>query len=83
MTLPAAGIGLCAAVLALITLHHWLFRLAGVAFRTLMGLFFLQLLSFWGSTLGIALGVNLFNALVLGLLGVPGFGLLLLLSWSV
>ena len=28
------------------------------------------------------LGVNLTNALVLGLLGVPGFGLLLLLNWA-
>ena len=32
--------------------------------------------------LGIALGLNLTNALVLGVLGAPGFGLLLLLRWA-
>ena len=31
--------------------------------------------------IGVTLGVNPVNALVLGLLGVPGFGLLLLLQW--
>ena len=30
---------------------------------------------------GVGLGVNLVNALVLGLLGLPGFGLLLMLQW--
>jgi inhibitor of the pro-sigma K processing machinery len=31
--------------------------------------------------IGVHLGVNLFNGLVLGLLGAPGFGLLLMLHW--
>ena len=35
-----------------------------------------------GPILGIGLGVNLVNALVLGVLGAPGFGLLLLLHWA-
>ena len=30
---------------------------------------------------GISLGVNLLNALVIGILGVPGLGLLLLVQW--
>ena len=30
---------------------------------------------------GISLGLNLFNALVVGILGVPGLGLLLLVQW--
>ena len=30
---------------------------------------------------GIRLGLNVFNALFIGVLGVPGFGLLLLLQW--
>ena len=30
---------------------------------------------------GVTLGVNLVNALVVGVLGVPGFGLLLMLQW--
>jgi inhibitor of the pro-sigma K processing machinery len=55
-----------------------LFRLAG---RTGVGLAFLALFAPVGEFLGAGLGVNLFNALVLGLLGVPGFGLLLMLRW--
>ncbi|MEM5781420.1 MAG: pro-sigmaK processing inhibitor BofA family protein [Lawsonibacter sp.] len=42
----------------------------------------LALLSQIGHLLGISLGVNLVNALVLGLLGIPGFGLLLMLQWA-
>ena len=34
-----------------------------------------------GTLLGITLGANLGNALVLGLLGIPGSGLLLLIQW--
>lgn len=34
-----------------------------------------------GPGLGITLGFNAFNALVLGVLGAPGFGLLLLTQW--
>ena len=34
-----------------------------------------------GGILGLQLGVNLTNALVLGLLGLPGFGLLAALEW--
>ena len=29
----------------------------------------------------VGLGVNLFNALVLGVMGAPGFGLLMMLKW--
>ena len=35
-----------------------------------------------GGVLGVNLGVNLLNALVLGVLGAPGFGLLLLMNWA-
>ena len=30
---------------------------------------------------GLQLGLNLFNGLLIGVLGLPGFGLLLLLQW--
>ena len=30
---------------------------------------------------GLSLGLNLFNTLVIGVLGLPGFGLLVLLQW--
>ena len=56
-----------------------LMRLAG---RTGVGLMFLAVFSPIGQLLGAGLGVNLFNALVLGVLGAPGFGLLLMLKWA-
>ena len=55
-----------------------LLRLAG---RTGVGLGFLALFAPIGRLVGAALGVNLFNALVLGVLGAPGFGLLMMLKW--
>lgn len=55
-----------------------LLRLVG---RTGVGLCFLALFAPVGELLGASLGVNLLNALVLGVLGVPGFGLLMLLNW--
>lgn len=54
-------------------------RLAG---RTGLGLGFLALFAPLGQLLGAGLGVNLFNALILGILGAPGFGLLLMLNWA-
>lgn len=50
--------------------------------RTGMGLAVLWLFGRVGGLIGVTLGVNLFNALVLGVLGAPGFGLLLMLSWA-
>ena len=41
----------------------------------------LWLLQLTASVSGIALGVNLFNALIVGVLGLPGLGLLVLLQW--
>ena len=46
-----------------------------------MGLAVLALFSQVGGFVGIKLGVNLVNALILGVLGAPGFGLLLMLQW--
>lgn len=54
-------------------------RLAG---RTGLGLGFLALFAPLGQFLGAGLGINLFNALILGILGAPGFGLLLMLNWA-
>ena len=58
---------------------EWLVRLAA---RTGVGLAALWALSGVGGLVGLHLGVNLVNALVLGVLGVPGFGLLLMLNWA-
>ena len=60
--------------------------LAGVvrlAARTGLGLAGLAAFAPVGGLLGIGLGVNLFNGAVLGVLGLPGFGLLLMLNWLV
>ena len=57
---------------------EWLVRLAA---RTGLSLVVLWALSGVGGFLGIGLGVNLANALVMGLLGAPGFGLLLMMNW--
>ena len=68
-----AGLLLCA---ALLVLRRPAARLLRLALRSSVGLAVLALFSQVGH-----LGVNLVNALVLGLLGIPGFGLLLLLQW--
>mgnify|MGYP000671174416 CR=1 FL=1 len=39
------------------------------------------LLNLTAAVTGIRLGLNVFNAIFIGVLGVPGFGLLLLLQW--
>lgn len=52
-----------------------------VVFNTLLGLGALLLLNAAAPLTGVSLGLNLFNALVVGVLGVPGLGLLLLVQW--
>lgn len=39
------------------------------------------LLNMTGAVSGISLGLNWFNSLTIGILGLPGLGLLLLLQW--
>ena len=73
-----AGLLLCA---ALLLLRRPLAQLIRLALRSSVGLAVLALLAQVGHLTGINLGVNLLNALILGLLGVPGFGLLLMLQW--
>lgn len=70
------------AICGVFIFHKALKQLLTLAFRTALGGLFLALIAPLSSWLGFGLGVNLFNALVLGLLGAPGFGLLLMLRWS-
>lgn len=56
-------------------------RLLGLVLRTGAGLAVLYLVRGLGAAVGVRLGVNLVNALVLGVLGAPGLGLLLMLNW--
>lgn len=71
--LPA---GLAAAA-ALVLLRRPLAALVRLGVRWAGGLAALAVLQ----PLGLSLGVNPINALVLGVLGVPGLGLLLLVQW--
>lgn len=56
-----------------------------IAFRallnTLLGLGALLLVNATGSVTGLSLGVNLVNAIVVGILGIPGLGILFLAQW--
>lgn len=77
---PWVAVALLAlSILAL--LHRPLGRLLRLAARSAVGLAVLALFSQVGQFIGVSLGVNLVNALILGVLGVPGFGLLLMLQW--
>ena len=73
-----AGLVLCA---ALLLLRRPLALLIRLLLRSGAGLAALALFSQVGQLIGVSLGVNLVNALVLGLLGVPGFGLLMMMQW--
>lgn len=68
---------LIAAVLILVIFRRPLLWLGKLLVRSLLGLGFLALWSQSGLAAGLALGVNAFNAVTLGLLGLPGLGLLL------
>lgn len=52
-----------------------------LAINTLLGFLALFLFRTLEPFTGVSLGLNLFNASVLGILGFPGFLLLLLLKW--
>lgn len=52
-----------------------------VALNSALGLLALWLLDSTAPVTGLTLGVNWFNALTVGVLGVPGLGLLLLVKW--
>lgn len=52
-----------------------------VAFNSALGFGAVWLLNLTTSVTGLSLGLNWFNALLIGILGLPGFGLLLLVQW--
>lgn len=65
---------------ALILLRRPLGAAAKLAVRSAAGLGGIWLFNQVGALVGIHLGVNLLTGLIVGLLGLPGFGLLLLLQ---
>ncbi len=78
----ALALGGALLLLLVPALRRGLGRLLALAARTLAGLGALAALRAAGAgAVGVTLGVNLFNALTLGLLGLPGLALLLLFNW--
>lgn len=79
-----AWAGLAAAgALLLVLLRRPLGWLGRAAARTGAGLAFLWLIRGVSPLVGVSLGVNLLNAAVLGVLGVPGLALLLMTQWLI
>lgn len=72
---------LLAGILLLLLLRRVVGAVFRLIFRAGLGLGFLALWMKSGVLAGMALGVNLVNALTLGALGMPGLGLLLLVRW--
>lgn len=68
-------------LLALILFRRPLRKLGGLALRSGLWLGFLWLFRGVGALVGVTLGVNLLNALTLGVLGVPGLALLMMTQW--
>jgi inhibitor of the pro-sigma K processing machinery len=77
-------VGLLAAFLlvALLRIFKAPLRLAlKLLVNTLLGFLALYLTGLTAPWTGITLGLNLWNALIVGVLGLPGFVLLLLVQW--
>jgi inhibitor of the pro-sigma K processing machinery len=78
LTLSVCLLVLCA---ALLLWHKALGRLLRLLVRSSLWMAALAVFGRVGQFFGVTLGANPINALVLGLLGVPGLGLLLMLQW--
>ena len=68
-------------VIAAVFLVWLVIRLLKLLLNTAIGFAALFLLNFFGSAIGITLGLNWINALVIGVAGFPGLVLLLLLKY--
>lgn len=77
----ALGLVLLFLLAACLRLLRQPLRRCGVLINSALGFCALWLLNMTTGLTGLSLGLNLFNALTIGVLGVPGLGLLLLLKW--
>ena len=78
----ALGLTLLFLVVVCLRLFAAPLRLAlKVAFNSALGFGAVWLLNLTTTVTGLSLGLNWFNALLIGILGLPGFGLLLLVKW--
>jgi len=69
-------------LLALLRVFSTPLRLAlKLLVNTLLGFLALWAVNLTAAVTGVSLGLNLMNALVIGILGLPGFVLLLLAQW--
>ena len=75
------GAAAVVAVLALVLFRRPLGAAGRLLLRSGLGMAFLWLFRGIGGLLGLQLGVNLLNGVVLGLLGAPGLALLLMVQW--
>lgn len=71
---------LTAALAALILLRRPLGALGRLAARSVVGLGGIWLFNQVGMLIGVQVGINVLTGLAVGLLGLPGFGMLLLLQ---
>ncbi len=69
------------AVAALLLLRKPLGAVWRLCLRSALGMGALWLFNHVGALVGVRLGVNLLTGLAVGVLGVPGLGLLLMLKW--
>ena len=77
-----AGFLLCFLAVALIRVFRTPLRIAlKLRVNTLLGFLALWATNLAAGVTGLTLGFNLFNALIIGILGLPGFALLLLTQW--
>ena len=77
-----AGLLICFLVIALIRLFRTPLRIAmKLLVNTLLGFLALWTANLTAGFTGITLGFNLLNALIIGILGLPGFVFLLLTNW--
>jgi len=73
-------------VVALIFIFFKLFKaplrlIFKLIINTIGGFITLVIINFLGSFIGISIGVNWLNAVIVGIFGLPGVGLLLILKW--
>ena len=74
--------GIVVLLTAAVGFRRCLFQLGRLALRSCGALMALGLVQQLGGIAGVALGVNIYNAVTLGVLGIPGFALLMMLNWT-
>ncbi len=82
--LQTTGIIVIIAILALVVvviLRKPLKIVLKLALNTVIGFFALFVVNWLGAYIGVTVAVNWINAVIVGVLGVPGVALILLLKW--